>query len=97
MAIYKYKTKTEKVWDKSSYCHCGNEDCNPNNHRLCGICRVTILYGSHESVRSQNNSRFSWNIDHIIPKSKGGTNSINNLHAVHIRCNRSKADQSGEY
>ncbi|MBD5422985.1 MAG: HNH endonuclease [Mycoplasma sp.] len=92
MSIYKYNDKTERVWDKSSYCYCDNEDCTPNNHRLCGICRTTILYGSHESERSQNNSRFSWNIDHIIPKSKGGTNSISNLQAVHIRCNRSKAN-----
>lgn len=52
MAIYKYKNKTEKVWEKSSHCDCNQKDCHPNNHRLYGICRGTILYGAHESVKS---------------------------------------------
>ncbi|WP_033379079.1 HNH endonuclease [Mesomycoplasma moatsii] len=97
MAICKYREKTERIWEQANYCFCGFEDCNPNNHRLCGICGAKILYGSHESVQSQNNSRYSWNVDHIIPRSKGGTNKLNNLQAVHIRCNRSKGDKSGEY
>ena len=93
----KYKTKTDQVWEKAPYCDCYSEDCNPNSHRLCGLCNMTILYGSHESELSQRNSRFAWNIDHIVPKSRGGDNSLRNLHAVHIMCNRSKGDQSGEY
>ncbi len=86
----KYNNKTESAWKKAPYCSCGNNDCNPNNHRLCEICWETILYGSHESVKSQINSKFAWNIDHIIPKSKNGNNSIDNLQAVHITCNRKK-------
>ncbi len=94
----KYKIKTEQAWLNASYCNCGDEEnCNPKSHRLCGICNGTILYGSHESVVAQRNSRFAWNTDHIIPKSKGGNNSIDNLQAVHIVCNRSKGDTSGEY
>lgn len=96
MAVYKYKSKTEKVWDKSSYCDCNQEDCHPNNHRLCGICGKTILYVSHESVKSQNNSKFSWNIDHIISKSKSKDNSIENLQAIYIEYNRNKSDQTGD-
>ena len=86
----KYDNKVEEVWKNAPYCSCGNDDCNPKNHRLCGICWETILYGSYESIDSQINSKFAWNIDHIIPKSKGGNNSINNLQAVHIFCNRKK-------
>lgn len=32
------------------------------------------------------------NIDHIIPKSKGGTRDPENLAVVHIWCNQAKAD-----
>lgn len=97
MAIYKYKNKTEEVWEKAPYCNCNGNDCHPNAHRLCSLCGGTILYGSHESVKSQRNSRFAWNVDHIVPLSRGGKNNIDNLQAVHIRCNRSKSDRSGEY
>ena len=90
MAKIKYDEKTEKIWDKARYCYCGADDCNPYNHRLCSICGYKILYGSHESEISQRNSRYAWNIDHIIPKSRGGRNTINNLQAVHISCNRYK-------
>lgn len=97
MAKIKYKEKTEKIWEKAPYCSCYTNDCHPNSHRLCGICSATILYGSHESNISQRNSWYAWNVDHIIPKSRGGTDWLDNLQAVHIRCNRSKGDKSGEY
>ena len=90
MPKIKYSAKIEKIWDNARYCDCNAEDCNAYNHRLCGICGYKILYGSHESEISQRNSRYAWNIDHIIPKSRGGTDRISNLQAVHIRCNRYK-------
>lgn len=90
MAKYKYNNKIEQVWDKAFYCNCGYQDCSVNNHRLCSICRETIMYGSHESVISQRNSWYAWNIDHKKPISKGGKDNIDNLQAVHIRCNREK-------
>ena len=85
-------SKDKQVWDKAINCNCNNKDCGPNNHKICGIrnCNGTILFGAHES--EQSNGKFSWNIDHIVPKAMGGSNDVSNLQAVHILCNRNKAD-----
>jgi 5-methylcytosine-specific restriction endonuclease McrA len=93
MAQMKYSEKIETLWENSPYCNCGRQDCHLNSHRLCNICYGTIFYGAHESVENQQNSIGAWNTDHIIAKSNGGGNSISNLQAVHIYCNRDKADQ----
>lgn len=90
MAKYKYNEKIEKIWEKAHICNCRYNDCHPNAHRLCAICLEPIMYGAHESIKSQKNSFYSWNIDHKIPISRGGTNQLSNLQAVHIRCNRFK-------
>ena len=38
------------------------------------------------------NSEMGWEIDHIKPKSKGGSDSIRNLQALNLRVNRSKGN-----
>ena len=37
-------------------------------------------------------SRLGWEIDHIIPLSKGGTDTLNNLQALQWRVNRIKSN-----
>ena len=37
-----------------------------------------------------------FSIDHKIPKNRGGTNSLNNLHLVCIKCNKVKGDLTDE-
>ncbi len=86
------KKIVEEIWDKSRYCHCSNDDCTISNHRLCGICGQKMLYGSYKGIKSQNGSRYAWNIDHIIPLSKGGKDNKDNMQAVHVRCNRQKGN-----
>ncbi len=82
-------TRDQKVWDKADNCNCAVQDC-ADNHKLCGICDETMIYGAHESV--QPNSDYSWNVDHIVPVSAGGGDNIENLQAVHVGCNQDKAD-----
>jgi len=42
----------------------------------------------------QNGSRFNWNIDHILPKSKGGTDDINNLQITHMDTNTERGNRN---
>ena len=37
-------------------------------------------------------SKYGWEIDHIIPEARGGSNSPRNLQALQTRVNRKKGD-----
>lgn len=41
------------------------------------------------------NSKHGWEIDHILPVMKGGTDDMTNLQALHWKNNRQKADDVG--
>ena len=45
-----------------------------------------------KAAYGQEGSQYGWNIDHIKPKSRGGTDRIDNLQIVHISTNKEKAD-----
>lgn len=42
---------------------------------------------------NDRNSKYGWNIDHILPQSKGGTTADHNLICCHILTNDEKADK----
>lgn len=46
----------------------------------------------HKAAYDQRGSKYCWNIDHLLPKSQGGKNNVENLICTHILTNSEKAD-----
>ena len=72
----------DKVWDKAKPIR-GE---NPNRYRQ-------DPYGN--KIRKDSfgkNSEMGWEIDHIKPSAKGGTDNIRNLQALKTSVNREKGD-----
>ncbi|WP_338969319.1 HNH endonuclease [Spiroplasma endosymbiont of Labia minor] len=79
------------IWNKAIDCECGDESQDSGGkHKLCGICKETMVFDAHESKKGHQNSIYRWNIDYIRPLSKGGKNNFENMHAVHVECNQNK-------
>ena len=50
-----------------------------------------------EEIDADNNTiTVSWSIDHKLPKNRGGSNELINLHLVCIKCNKVKGDLTDE-
>lgn len=61
-------------------------------HPPCHLCHEPIDY----TLRSPD--PYSFEIDHVIPRDKGGTDTLDNVAPAHRRCNRTKSnsDSTGE-
>lgn len=60
----------------------------------CFHCGGRIVRGNYGNLEA----RTGWEVDHGNPRSKGGSDRMQNLHASHPHCNRSKSDRTtGEY
>lgn len=73
----------EAIWNKAKI----QESVNSNIWRKdsCGAWIKRNEYGNTESD-------FGWEIDHVIPVSKGGSDDLSNLQPLHWKNNRGKGD-----
>ncbi|HEY3250168.1 MAG TPA: HNH endonuclease [Ignavibacteria bacterium] len=60
------------------------------------LSRKNILRRDHHKCQYCHRADLPLTIDHIIPKSKGGDDSWENLIAACVRCNNKKGDRSPE-
>ena len=72
-----------KVWRKGR--PIPEFDPNVWRHDACGH---VIKYGQH----GDTNAEFGWEIDHILPSSKGGSDDLSNLQPLYWKNNRRKDD-----
>ena len=56
----------------------------------CHICRKKLARKNYGAV----GARGAWEVEHSIPRVKGGSNHLNNLYPACISCNRSKGASS---
>lgn len=69
------------------------ELCTPN----CPICSHKLNYGLGKNIPAGGKSEYETpSTDHIIPRSRGGTNDIANLWIICMFCNRAKNNATVE-
>ena len=74
------KEEEKAVWEKA-------QSTSDPNIRL-DICGNEIHFDEY----GETNSDYGWEIDHIKPVAKGGTDDFDNLQTLYWRTNRSKGD-----
>jgi len=58
----------------------------------CHICKKKLSYKNYNRIDEKG----AWEVEHSRPRSKGGSNHINNLYASCISCNRKKGTYTSQ-
>jgi len=79
--------KIKTVWQNAKTVD--NFDPNKFRQDVCGAWMAWDNYAKETAI--------GWEVDHVLPVSKGGTDHTDNLRAMHWQNNRSKADDFPTY
>lgn len=64
-------------------------------HMVWEACGGVCVY-CHKPMLRMDDDPLSFSIDHVLPKSRGGSNRIENLAGAHKRCNNEKGSLTGD-
>lgn len=64
-------------------------ECGEDGFTTCAICGLPI------NLSLPYPNPWSLTIDHVVPISKGGRTSFDNMQPAHMKCNRAKSDADG--
>jgi 5-methylcytosine-specific restriction endonuclease McrA len=76
-------------WQPNSGMKCSDERLNDIFDRTdgrCHLCGKRLAFCNFAKF----GLRGAWEVEHSVPRARGGTNRLNNLYAACITCNRSK-------
>ena len=59
----------------------------------CALCGTPMLRNRFEAPHARVWAKQRATIDHVIPRSKGGTDRPDNLQLAHARCNKIKGNR----
>jgi 5-methylcytosine-specific restriction endonuclease McrA len=89
--VYPFKDAGEDlkqaVWQKGKPIQQGDKSWDSSEWRW-DICGTVMRYSEH----GNRDSEHGWEIDHIIPNSKGGTDGLDNYQPLNWKNNSAKGD-----
>lgn len=60
---------------------------------LCALCDKPMLRNRYEAPHARIWAKQRATFDHVIPRSKGGADTVENLQLAHARCNKIKGNK----